>query len=258
MAGSAAGWAAPGSADLSRASSVPWGPWLRGGKTHEMRSADRWRGESGEVSLLGGGMVILAALAEVVVFVAAKEGGMRGVGVALAVMGALVLAYRLWDRWSVARMPPPDPAVVAELNRPWRAAEVAAGLADYVADMLDKAAAMLDDDRRHLADLERRLRRWAGGTPARYEVHYVPGAYFPDPMCCEVAELDAEQLLGRGGRPLAEWSAPPPGDAAALEWFLANFSRVLDADEAARREEQERADAGRGSGRRRRRPSSVV
>lgn len=207
-----------------------------------MRSADRRRGESGEVSLLVGGLVILTALAEVVVFVAAKEGGMRGVGVALAVMGALVLAYRLWDRWSLARVPPPDPATVAELNRPQSAAEVAAGLADYVADLLDKVVAMLDEDRRHLVDLERRLRRWAAGTPARYEARYAPGAYFPDPMCCEVAEFDAEQLLGRGRRPLAEWSAPPPGDAAALEWFVANFSWVLDVDEAARRQ-------GAGTGR---------
>ena len=209
------------------------------------------------MSLLVGGMVILTAIAEVVLFVATKEGGMRGVGVALAVMGALFLAYRLWDRWSLARVTPPDPAI-AELNHPQSAAEVAAGLADYVADLLGKAAAMLDEDRRHLVDLERRLRRWAAGTPARNEARYVPGAYFPDPMCCEVAELDAELLLGRGRRPLAEWSAPAPGDAAALEWFVANFPRVLDADEAARRQERERAEEGRGPRRRRRRASSLV
>ena len=77
-------------------------------------------------------------------------------------------------------------------------------------------------------------------------------------MCCELAEMDAEDLLGRGHCPLAEWSAPPAGDAAALEWFLANFSRVLDADEAARRQERERAEAGRGPRRRRRRASSLV
>ena len=105
----------------------------------------------------------LTALAEVVLFVAAKEGGVRGAVVALAAMGAVVLGYRLWDRWSMARLPPPDPAVVAELNRPPAAAEVAASLADYVADLLDKAVAMLDEDRRRLVDLERRLRRWAAG-----------------------------------------------------------------------------------------------
>lgn len=115
---------------------------------------------------------------------------------------------------------------------------------------------MLDEDRRHLGHLERRLRRWAAGTPARYEAHYVPGAYFPDPMCCEVAELGAEQLLGREGRPLVEWSAPAPEDATALEWFVANFTRVLDVDEAARRQERKRDDARRGLGRRR--PSSLV
>lgn len=50
----------------------------------------------------------------------------------------------------MSRLPEPDPARLEEVNRPDTAAALAATLADYVAD----AAALDDEDRRRLEDLE--------------------------------------------------------------------------------------------------------
>ena len=190
--------------------------------------------------------VVVAVMTVNFVFVAivavGSVAGVRWAVATAAAIGAFAGVVWLWDRRAMSRLPEPEPAWLEEMNRPDTAAELAAPLADYVADVL-AVAHLDDDDRRRLEDIERRLRVQAGGRRLenlvaserrRKQLELAP--YTGEDIAAVVAVLNAEGLLsGRCGQlEVADWSPPAPADAEALSWFVDRFERIVDVDEAER------------------------
>ena len=173
-----------------------------------------------------------------------RGAGVRWGLVAVGAVAASAGGFCLWDRWATARLAPPDPGRLAELNRPRTAADVAGDLAGHIASIL-ALARLSAEDRDRLVDLEWRLHLRSRGR--RLEASPDLGPYAGVGIADEVAVMEAERLLS-GGPPwsdVAEWSPPSPADAAALAWFVGNLDRVVDADEEARRQEKLVAQASR-------------
>ena len=139
-----------------------------------------------------------------------RRGGVRWGLVTAGAVAAAAGGFCLWDRWATARLAPPDPGRVAELNRPRTAAVVASDLAGHISSIL--AHALLSaENRDRLVDLEWRLHLRSRGR--RLEASSDLGPYAGVGIAVEVAVMEAERLLS-GGPPwsdVSEWSPPVAG-----------------------------------------------
>jgi hypothetical protein len=98
------------------------------------------RTEAGEATTGAVVMAAMAGLAALMVAIVTRDAGVRWGLVTAGAVAATSGRFCLWDRWATARLAPPDPGRLAELNPPRTAADVAGDLAGHIASILAHAA----------------------------------------------------------------------------------------------------------------------